>query len=57
MTLERDMLYTVTEVAAITKFHPMTIYKAIWEKALVAHKVGRGWRVWGRDVQAWINGR
>lgn len=46
LTAQRDKLLTVKEYAYVTRQHPMTIYRRIWDgRQIGVHRVGGGVRL------------
>ena len=50
-----DRLLTVQEVAAIMRVSNMTVYRLIRGGELRAARVGRGYRIRERDVEAYLS--
>ena len=41
-------------MAGILRVSPMTVYRLIRAGELTATRVGRGYRIWERDVEAYL---
>lgn len=50
-----DKLYTVKEVATILQQGTEFVRVKIREGKLRAHKIGKEWRIWETDLEAYIN--
>jgi len=51
LRIEPDKTYTVAEVARFLRLHERTLYRLIAERKFpYAFKIGRSWRVYGRDL-------
>jgi excisionase family DNA binding protein len=55
--LEAATLYTTAEVAAFLKLNPVTVRSLIRSGDLAAISLGRGYRVKGADLEAYMTGR
>jgi len=45
--------FTVNELAEYFGVNPKTIYRRLWAKEIPAYKVGRTWRIAGKDIM-WL---
>lgn len=48
--------YTVEQIAEMLELHPKTVQRYIREGRLKANKVGKGWRIAGRDFNVFAEG-
>lgn len=53
MSTEQRLL-TVREVADAMRVSNMTVYRLIRAGDLIATRVGRGWRIWERSLDAYL---
>lgn len=51
-----DRLYTVAEIAGHMRVSTMTVYRLIKSGALPALRVGKNYRLRGRDLAAYLDG-
>ncbi len=49
--------YTVEQIASLLEMHPKTIQRYIREGKLLAHKVGKSWRIHGHDLSIFVEGK
>jgi excisionase family DNA binding protein len=54
--LGRDRLYTVAEVAEHMRVSNMTVYRLIKNGTLPAIRVGKNYRIRGKDLTAYLEG-
>lgn len=50
------MVFTPEEAAAFLKVHPNTVYKLLQSGQIPAARVGRGWRISGEAMDAYLRG-
>ena len=50
----RSRFLTVAEVASMLRVSTMTVYRLIRSGELAAARVGRGYRIWDADVNAYL---
>jgi len=50
----RNDYYTVEQIASMLNIHPKTTQRYIREGKLRATKIGKGWRVTGHDLSAFV---
>jgi len=53
--IEKEKLYTVSEVAEMLKITPQTVRKYIKEKKLKAQRVGRPYLISGTGLKEFLN--
>jgi excisionase family DNA binding protein len=47
---------TLDEAAAYLRVHPDTVKAAIRRKQLAGVKIGHQWRIWRKDLEAYVHG-
>jgi excisionase family DNA binding protein len=52
--MQDDDIFTVDQVAEQLALHSKTVRRFIQEGALKAHKVGKQWRIMGKDLRSFI---
>lgn len=52
--LKPDLIYTREEAQEVLRVSRATIGKLLTSRALAAAKVGRDWRIQGRDILAYL---
>lgn len=50
------VVYTPEEAAAYLKVHPNTVYRLLQSGQIPAARMGRGWRISGEAVEAYLRG-
>lgn len=50
---EKDVIFTLRELAAYLKVNPRTIYRLLSEGGLPGFRVGHAWRFRKESVDAW----
>ena len=48
---------TVKELSEYLKFDRMTIYKMLKEESIPASRIGKQWRFFREDIDAWIQSK
>ncbi len=47
-------LMTVAEVASLMRVSKMTVYRVIHDGELRAVRIGKSFRIWGKDLQSYL---
>ena len=53
-TLNADAVYTPNEMAGLLRVSTATIVRALRSGQLQGFKVGRQWRIWGKEVMRFV---
>jgi excisionase family DNA binding protein len=56
-TFVTGQLFTVSEVASVMRVSNMTVYRLIKSGELPALRVGKGYRIFETDLEAFLQGR